>query len=403
MRRAIALLVLWAAAACGQIHSVHRARGVRECRTCHVPAGQGSAELKRPGHAECQGCHADRFARRDETFCAECHVGSGLVEYPRFNKPSAVLFEFSHARHVDPKARLDAKTGLRADCGFCHRAAGDGAMETSPTHEQCAGCHAKPGFHPRFDLTGKATECIGCHSSSERPAGHMPAGRYPRIRFSHAAHLNAEAAWKMGCQTCHAPIAASGRIATLSLPTMLDCVTCHDTARLAAAARMPNCSLCHVDRVDGALPADHRRDVKPPSHTESFRARHAAEAAARDAKCFACHQNITASAAGRDQCVSCHQVMRPESHTARWKDDVHGQYAAIDRDTCARCHQADYCSRCHSELPRSHVPLPLFKNGGHATAALLNERACLTCHTFQSTCASCHGAGLGASPGVGRR
>ena len=30
------------------------------------------------------------------------------------------------------------------------------------------------------------------------------------------------------------------------------------------------------------------------------------------------------------------------------------------------------------------------KNGGHATLALVNERACLTCHTFENTCASCH-------------
>ena len=26
--------------------------------------------------------------------------------------------------------------------------------------------------------------------------------------------------------------------------------------------------------------------------------------------------------------------MKPVSHTARWKDDIHGQYAAIDRATC---------------------------------------------------------------------
>ncbi len=82
--------------------------------------------------------------------------------------------------------------------------------------------------------------------------------------------------------------------------------------------------------------------------------------------------------------------MRPASHTARWKDDLHGKYAALDRTTCATCHQQDYCSRCHNELPRSHFPLPLFQNGGHAIPAMLNQRSCLTCHTFQNTCASCH-------------
>jgi hypothetical protein len=82
--------------------------------------------------------------------------------------------------------------------------------------------------------------------------------------------------------------------------------------------------------------------------------------------------------------------MKPVSHTARWKDDVHGRYAALDRTACATCHVADYCSRCHNELPRTHVPLALFKNGAHARLAMLDQRACMTCHTFENTCASCH-------------
>jgi hypothetical protein len=86
--------------------------------------------------------------------------------------------------------------------------------------------------------------------------------------------------------------------------------------------------------------------------------------------------------------------MKPASHTARWKEDIHGKYAAIDRTTCATCHRADYCVDCHNELPRSHVPLPQFTGGGHATLALLDTRACLTCHTFQNTCSLCHTGGL---------
>jgi hypothetical protein len=92
--------------------------------------------------------------------------------------------------------------------------------------------------------------------------------------------------------------------------------------------------------------------------------------------------------------MGCHAVMKPASHTARWKDDLHGKYAALDRTTCATCHQADYCIRCHNEVPRSHEPLPVFAGGGHATLALLDTRSCLTCHTFQNTCAQCHTGGL---------
>lgn len=49
---------------------------------------------------------------------------------------------------------------------------------------------------------------------------------------------------------------------------------------------------------------------------------------------------------------------------------------------------------CHNELPRSHTPLTLFAGGGHAALAMLDTRACLTCHTFQNTCFECHTEGL---------
>ena len=73
--------------------------------------------------------------------------------------------------------------------------------------------------------------------------------------------------------------------------------------------------------------------------------------------------------------------MKPASHTVRWRDDVHGKFAALDRQKCATCHVADTCVRCHNETPRTHEPLAYFKAGAHARLAMLNERACLTCHT----------------------
>jgi hypothetical protein len=153
---------------------------------------------------------------------------------------------------------------------------------------------------------------------------------------------------------------------------------------------MSNCGLCHRDQRTGPLPASHNNNVKPASHNETFRLQHRDQAAEPTAKCFACHLNVTAGMPAGNRCASCHQVMRPTSHTARWQDDVHGRYAALDRTACATCHTADYCSRCHNELPRTHVPLALFKNGAHARLAMLDQRACMTCHTFENTCAACH-------------
>jgi hypothetical protein len=82
--------------------------------------------------------------------------------------------------------------------------------------------------------------------------------------------------------------------------------------------------------------------------------------------------------------------MRPNNHTARWKDDIHGKHAALDRTTCATCHTADSCVRCHNVTPRSHQPLALFVAGGHALPAMLDIRSCLTCHTYDNTCSACH-------------
>jgi hypothetical protein len=186
-------------------------------------------------------------------------------------------------------------------------------------------------------------------------------------------------------------VPASASLATLKLPGMLDCVGCHETSRrLGAQFRMSNCTLCHLDKPSGPLPASHNNNVRPPSHNASFRIQHQDQAAAPDAKCFACHASVTPDAIAGNRCVSCHQVMKPVSHTPRWRDDIHGRYAALDRTVCATCHVADYCSRCHNELPRTHVPLALFKNGAHARLAMLDQRACMTCHTFENTCASCH-------------
>jgi hypothetical protein len=195
----------------------------------------------------------------------------------------------------------------------------------------------------------------------------------------------------MDCTTCHYATLASKSLADLSLPVMLDCVACHDSSKtIPVQFRLSHCETCHNDRESGTAPTTHRRDVRPAFHNESFRQRHSVEAAAPDAKCFVCHTNLAPSVAARNQCDSCHQVMRPASHTARWRDDTHGKYAAIDRQTCATCHIADYCIRCHNELPSTHVPLQLWRGGAHAYVAMLDERACLTCHTFQNTCAECH-------------
>lgn len=396
------------------IHAFHKEKlgGELDCSLCHVAVKEGSVTLKRPGHDQCIQCHSDDFNKDlKQKVCQQCHNNfpptgaDDLVAFPRYKGSRAILFDFSHAKHVDAKARIDAKTGFRADCTFCHKFDPQGQFGTFPGHEQCATCHSKPGIKPVLTADLSASGCRGCHTPEEienpgftearRFTGiHQTAGgKYVNIAFSHIAHFKVKDEFDLHCTTCHYAIPTSTSIQNLSLPKMVDCVQCHDAARaIKAEFRMSNCKTCHLDNVatGGTVPASHTKNVKPDFHTEAFRLHHESEAAAPDAKCFVCHQNVRPSVAGKAQCDSCHQVMLPANHTSRWKDDLHGKYAALDRTTCTVCHTAAYCSDCHNELPRSHNPLPLFKAGAHAIPAKLDTRSCFTCHTFNNTCAECH-------------
>lgn len=396
------------------IHAFHADKlGGLECSLCHTPVKDGSVTLKRPGHDQCMACHADDFTNVQQMMCQQCHSNfppdgaTDLLPFPRYKSSRAILFQFSHHLHVDAKARINPATGFRADCTFCHKFDAQGVFASFPSHEQCAACHSKPGMKPSLTAALDADGCRGCHTPEEieNPgftetrrmiAPVAVSGKYVDIKFSHIAHFKEKEQFGIQCTTCHYAIPRSTSLANLSLPRMLDCVECHDTSKaIPAEFRMTNCTTCHADTVKGLnAPASHVRNVKPAFHTESFRMHHTEEASSPDAKCYVCHQNVSASKQGKDQCSACHLVMKPASHTTRWKDDIHGKYAALDRTECSTCHTADYCSRCHNELPRSHQPLPIFAGGGHAGPAMLDMRGCLTCHTFQNTCSECHTRGL---------
>jgi Cytochrome c7 and related cytochrome c len=158
-------------------------------------------------------------------------------------------------------------------------------------------------------------------------------GKYVDIKFSHIAHFKVKEQFGINCTTCHYAIPRSTSLADLSLPRMLDCVECHQTSKtISAEFRMSNCTTCHANTARGlSEPGSHTIYVKPAFHTESFRVHHYQEASSPDAKCFVCHQNVTPRVEATNQCAACHAVMKPVSNTARWKDDIHGKYAALER------------------------------------------------------------------------
>ncbi len=391
------------------VHEFHATQLEFDCSVCHVPAEENSVVLARPGHDQCMLCHEANYTEDlTEKFCGQCHssfppfTNEDLLPYPLFKKQRAIVFDFSHAKHVDPGNRTNAKTGFRADCTFCHQFEDDGIFAKFPGHQQCTACHSKPEITPNLVPTSDTPDCRGCHvpEEIENPgytkdramiAETVVSGVYVNLKFSHIAHFKNKESYDLDCTTCHYAVEVSTSLADLVLPKMLDCVECHDVDKgLPEQFRMSNCGTCHIDLNEGDLPASHSKNVKPLFHNESFRITHEEEASTLGAKCYVCHQNVQPGLTAEAQCVNCHQVMEPNTHTARWRDDVHGKVAAMDRTSCSTCHAVDTCVRCHNQTPRSHQPIALFVNGGHAPLAMLEQRACFTCHTFENTCSRCH-------------
>ena len=382
-----------------------------ECNLCHATPGKDAAKgMQRGTHTECNVCHQELFDKKDQKFCATCHQDASpgatdLLKVSIFHKggrDKAILFEFSHARHVDPKGRVNAKTGFRADCTFCHSFDKQGVFGTFPSHTECSTCHTAKGPKPLLAADSTSKDCQGCHNPEEieHPgftkdrrfiAPHVVSGVYVNLKFNHQSHFRSKEKFNLNCTKCHYAIPQSTTLASLTLPKMVDCVECHDNSKsIVAEFRMSKCSTCHVEKTESLVPASHTRNVRPDFHTTAFRRNHEKEAVAPGAKCFVCHQNVTPSGSSNGQCASCHTVMKPVSHSLRWKEDIHGKFASIERESCAACHTSDTCSRCHNQAPASHAPRSLFLAGRHQRLAMLDERACFTCHTFQNTCSRCH-------------
>ena len=387
------------------LHAKHVKEVGLDCNTCHVPTKEGAVTLQRPGHEQCTTCHQDAFDKVDnQKICLQCHntfppTGADtLYPFPRYKKQRPILIDFSHAKHVDPHQRVDAKTGMRADCTHCHQMDTKGAYHSS--HEACASCHSKSGMKPQLSATSSSADCQGCHNpmAIENPSlnaamkpipSYVVSGEYKDIKFSHQTHFAHNGQFNMNCTSCHKDVSQSHSLAAIDLPKMSDCGTCHGQ-QLASSKRMDNCGTCHVNKETGVALASYSKWLKPAFHDESFRMRHNVAAGAEGATCYMCHTALSPSSTGQQRCDTCHMTMKPQSHTVRWRDDVHGKFAAINRDQCATCHTADTCERCHNETPRSHQPLSYFKAGAHARLAMLNERSCMTCHTYENTCAQCH-------------
>ena len=373
------------------------------CANCHSTRAVLAGEIVRPGssnHASCDRelCHKAEFAKPPGKLCLVCHEEEAsprgdrpLKLYPRPGIDPGIATRFSHQFHLN-SAGIEQQVGFHVGCTDCHPAQQNG-LPSSPTHATCGRCHS-----PETRLVPAMNSCLACHDFGGKPAPPRQRLIVGDIVFNHAAHMRDMRGTLISCTECHTTSDRVGMQQPHSPPTIAVCVTCHDDEkRTPSDQRMRICETCHTGRKAklGALAPRNHLPVseRPDNHTLAFREDHAREASSEPEKCAGCHTFM--SGARRDTCDQCHKVMRPQSHDVTWREFEHGPAAATAREKCGVCHQADFCVACHSRAPRSHFPLLMFRDGGHAAAAEFNSRSCVTCHEPVSDCSrqGCHAPG----------
>lgn len=233
--------------------------------------------------------------------------------------------------------------------------------------------------------------------------------------FEHRAHVLEG----INCLECHGGIQAAGDTGPLHLPTVADCVDCHEDPH------DPNpCGDCH-----GRARTRHGAEMAK-KHLVFSHGVHA-EAEAGDcvrchdgvrydvdklrpnmATCFSCHTHADQWVV-RD-CGGCHvdlpsEGMPPESHVVHDGDFLreHGVQAAAQGDLCTTCHTQRQCAACHGrtvpEIPSRLVfddPMRRSMHRAnfiavHDQEASANPGMCIVCHS-EVFCVDCH-TGLGIS------
>jgi len=376
------------------------------CVDCHDAASVIAGKISRPGardHAPCddEQCHRKEFAKEPGPLCRVCHASvdpttehaAPLQTYPERGTTQVLSASFSHRQHLD-RDTMEHATGAHVACTDCH-ARNDAKEPILPGHAQCAPCHDRnPGVKAQLAME----KCAGCHPQKSVDLRRGRLFITGDLKFSHATHVTDRKGATVPCIACHDRVAEASSRTENAVPTMERCAQCHeDSDRTPDRVRMANCAVCHAAPNLAAAPANHMvgaKGARPADHTLDFRKNHGARAGAKDAQCSRCHQHQgqapgEVQGAPEDSCFQCHQVMRPQDHNLMFRDD-HGREAQADSARCAQCHQPETCVACHSVPPRSHTPLAEFRLGGHAQQARFGLTACLTCHTFETTCAQCH-------------
>lgn len=239
--------------------------------------------------------------------------------------------------------------------------------------------------------------CLQCHRDiREKEELH-----YHSLRITHRKHL----ARGYHCTQCHANLVHGGNAPWKNTPTMESCFKCHD------GKQAPNtCGLCHKElgEIKPALYNPewiqaHRRNIQDTGldrcrtcHQQDFctACHRTAEphpsnwmdqhriAGRNPEQCFQCHGQATA--AGQPKfCKDCHEARR--EHTQMGWLSLHQQEFRQQPNTCARCHDTEFCADCH----RIYKPHGEGWLSAHPQEARAKPESCKTCHV-EYFCLGCH-------------
>ncbi|MGH8262537.1 MAG: cytochrome c3 family protein [Steroidobacteraceae bacterium] len=291
---------------CHAPDDIHRGERGTKCGDCHTTVGWKTAKfdhLKQTGFAllgvhariDCQDCHrTGNFKDKIPKDCNGCHKGED-AHAGRLGQGCEKCHDNEHWKPPTFDHTRDTKWPLegrheKVDCHACH---------TAPTASQKL-----------------ATECIGCHRSSDVHAGklgkdcascHTPAGWDKNVRFDHdlssfplvGLHV------AVPCEQCH--------VTRAYRDVGSKCVDCHKRDDVHKGGLGPDCARCHSPNGWRIWDFDHGKET-------GFKL----DGAHAKLACEGCHRKPPDEVKLSQTCVSCHL-----------KDDVHlGQYG----QQCQRCH-----------------------------------------------------------------
>ena len=321
------------------------------------------------------------------------------IVYP----PQELPLRFSHSLHLGQ---------LQADCEDCHSKIASSASSLDnnlPREESCRSCHEiDRKDYAKNNGPGRAPgNCAACHLRFDEQVGRVERVRLPipNLKFSHQAHLQRKAQ----CQDCHGDLVREnvGLATRAQLPTMQDCVSCHDGKKASDA-----CISCHISQAGAIVKTEFAGlgSLQPSgvlrgaAHDLNFRQSHK-YAAQND-------QDFCASFHKKKFCVDCHNgVTKPMDFHAGDYISMHSIDARRNSSDCSSCHRIQtFCQGCHSRmgvaadrklldgmpLPGSYHPPGWVGSGlagrspnDHSFEAQRNIKQCASCHR-ESFCTKCH-------------